>query len=122
MFFDEIDPDDYFHEDVRKLVQHYISLFFLDKVHPLDLERIRNNEDYISLIWNCDLCTGIDAVYDLIEKNKDKFPEIDDKPISEIKYALSILERCAKIGIPKVFAIGIILLFLKICKGCETAF
>jgi hypothetical protein len=38
----------------------------------------------------------------------------------DVKFMIRILNRCAKMGVPKEFAAGMMLLFLEFCEGVDV--
>jgi len=124
----EDNVNEFFHKDIEKLAKHYAVLFFSDKrnflngpISPHYLEGILEEKRFISLIMNLSISDGMLYIYDIISNNKGRFKnEIKfDKSFSDVKYVISLLNQCGRLGIPQRFRAGIIVLYFSICKGCK---
>jgi len=123
-FLETDEVDEFFQDDIKRFALYYTNLFFKNKKDYLGYDIDQDFlESYISIVLDFDICDGMEIIYDTIFRNSEKFKK-DIKfgrPYhGDIKYVLSLLNECAKLGIPKCFASGIIIIFLKACKGCKV--
>ena len=106
-----------FAEDIRNLSKEYIANFF--KYEEIHLggkipNEIMHSSNYIDLVINADITSGVAAIYKALEKY-----ELDEE--EQIKLVLGILNKCASRGVPKFFAAGITIMYMEICKGVEVS-
>ena len=114
----------FFVQDLKVLAQYYIQLFFSDKVtldgKPVSVEFMCDSVR-IDRILNLDICSGIDLIYDAVGVNysKDEMKGYERKGHlpDDVKYVLGLYNQCSKLGIPKCFATGIIIMYLELCRG-----
>lgn len=105
--------------DLRELVIFYLDMFFSGKksksgeaISP----HLYRNEEVIDLIMNLSMSNGIDMIYSILKK-KFKEKTTKGKLPADIDYTINILRHCARMGIPRNYAPGIIIMYLKLCEG-----
>lgn len=107
--------------DVNELSRQYIERFFADR----EMHCGGGIPDYllfskynISLILNTNIENGVKRAYHAIAQ-AERFPPCVDSGIvpDDVKLVMAILKQCAKVGIPKEFAAGVMLLHLEYCEG-----
>lgn len=98
----------------------YIRSFFHDKKlycgSPIPDESLYTDNN-ISLVINSRMSTGIDVFYDVFADEIDidcKSPCHED---ADIAFLLSVYLECAYRNIPKQYAAGIAILYLKLCAA-----
>jgi hypothetical protein len=114
----------FFAQDIDVLVQHYIQRFFLDKLtpkgEPVSLEAMLK-PSYIEQVPNLDICGGMDYIYEAVgvEYSKEEMKAFEKKGRlpDDVQYVISLYQQCSKLGIPKCFSTGIIIMYLELCKG-----
>lgn len=94
--------------DIESLAHHYIKMYFQEEDIPKNVK-----EKYISCILNTNIMRGVRLIYKALEKKRKKEKK-DKDDIHDIKYVLSLLQDCAKKGIPKCFACGILIMKLEL--------
>lgn len=113
---------DYFKSDLRLLAKYYIDLFFEGKQHYVGgsipksvLYSARNT----GMVLNLDISNGMHKVYSLLKNGSflEEEEESSRKVPEDIRYAIGLFAECAKSGIPKCFAVGIIIMYLELCEG-----
>ena len=105
-----------FAEDIRSLSKEYIDNFFKHEEMHLGGKipnEIMHSSNYIDLVIDADITSGVSAIYKALEKY-----ELDEE--EQIKLVLGILNKCASRGVPKFFAAGITIMYMEICKGVEV--
>lgn len=105
-----------FAEDIRNLSKEYIVNFF--KYEEMHLggkipNEIMHSSNYIDLVIDADISSGVTAIYKALEKY-----ELDEE--EQIKLVLGTLNKCASRGVPKFFAAGVAIMYMEICKGIEV--
>lgn len=106
-----------FAEDIRGLSKEYISNFFMNEEMHLGGKipnEIMHSSDYIDLVIDADITSGVTAIYKALEKY-----ELYEE--DQIKLVLGILNKCAIRGVPKFFAAGVTIMYMEICKGIEVS-
>lgn len=114
----------FFAKDIAVLVQHYIQRFFLDKLtldgEPVSLE-VMLNPSYVERVPDLDICGGMDYIYGAVgvdyTKEQMRVFEKKGRLPDDVQYVVSLYQQCSKLGIPKCFATGIIIMYLELCKG-----
>jgi hypothetical protein len=114
----------FFAKDINVLVEHYIQRFFLDKLtmdgEPVSLEAMLK-PSYVEAVPNLDICGGIDYIYSAVgvAYSKEEMRAFESKGHlpDDVQYVVGLYQQCAKMGIPKCFATGIIIMYLELCKG-----
>lgn len=115
-------------EDTKWLAKYYIDLFFKDKTMycggPIPNSFLYKDR-YISAVLNLDICNGMDFIYDAIgakytEKQLRHLERQGQLP-EDVKYVIAKFRDLAKAGIPKQFAVGILLIYLELCEGFKAA-
>lgn len=71
----------------------------------------------IDLVTSLSVCQGITLAHEMVKKLKAPRSYKNDVPF-EIDCVLASLDKVKSQGIPKSFQAGILLLYLKFCKGC----
>ena len=105
-----------FAEDIRNLSKEYIVNFFKHEEMHLGGKipnEIMHSSNYIDLVIDADISSGVTAIYKALEKY-----ELDEE--EQIKLVLGTLNKCASRGVPKFFAAGVAIMYMEICKGIEV--
>ena len=105
-----------FAEDIKNLAREYIGNFFKHEEMHLGGKipnKIMYSSNYVDLVIDADIASGVLAIYDALEKY-----ELEED--EEIKLVLEILNKCASRGIPKFFAAGVAVMYMEICKGVDV--
>lgn len=109
-------------DDLLKLINRQISLFFEDKeMHyggPIP-KRILKTPHYINLLANIDLTKAIDLTYESLGIREEELNDEDDVPES-VQKVINILGECARSGVAKEFAGGILLMYMELCEGIKV--
>lgn len=98
-------------EKTEKLAIEYIDKYFKEKEmhYGGEISKTTLHSDYyVSLVLNMDLMNGLDVAYSVLERE-----EVEN----DQELVISILDHCASLGIPKSFAIGLLLMHLEFCEG-----
>jgi hypothetical protein len=113
--------DDVITRDFLALAKHYIRQFFKNKVDEhgfeIDVEDLLTERN-ISLVLNLGICKGMPIIYNAmkskreIQKRKGKIPE-------DVQLVLKLLNECSRMLMPKLFAAGLIAIYVEVCKGCK---
>jgi len=104
--------------DFKNIAKEYILLFFC-KDNTLDKEALLTNRN-VSLVLNLDICSGLPLIYDAVTSNAEFKTKKKTKVSPDISFVLSMLNKCAKLMIPKCFAVGLIAIYLETVKGCKV--
>jgi hypothetical protein len=96
------------------LIRGYITEYFRGKKHALvDLHQMK----FVKLVINSSVCNSTQMVYDCISI------EYAHKKLHRYDYVDKLLKmhlQTAKLGIPKEFATGLILMEYALCKGIDV--
>jgi hypothetical protein len=102
--------DDYFLGNVKNLVVGYLRDFFSGKdmycgghIHP----KACSTDACVDLAMNTTIEVGVERAYGVMKR-----------PDSGI--VLRVFSECGRLGIPKCFRAGILLVYLKLCYGCNV--
>ena len=103
--------------EIRKIVadtSYYIDLYFHDK----DYDKSMNLYDmrFIKLVINSSIINSVHLIYECLSI------EYAGKKLRRRQYidkALDMFHHCAMRGIPKSFAVGIVLMDYIVCKGID---
>jgi hypothetical protein len=124
----DFDISEYAIEDAKLLAKHYIDMFFKDKSLYCGGSIPKNmlhKDRYISAVLNLDICNGMDYIYDAVgvtyTEEQMRYYERQGQLPEDVKYVISLFSMCAKAGIPKQFAVGIIVIYLELCEGHKLA-
>jgi hypothetical protein len=119
---------EFFLQDLQMLAKHYISLFFQDKSlycgGPVP-QNMLHSSGVIKQVINTDICDGVDLIYKALgvqytEQQLYKIERSGNLP-DDVKHVISLLNQCSRLGIPKCFASGIVLIYLDFCEGKKLA-
>jgi hypothetical protein len=115
----EFDCDAYL-QDLKHLVKYYISVYFENKNLP---EEVLYRSEHIDLVLHLDICKGADLFYKTMgtTNETDRVAERNGQLAGDVKKLIYLLNECAKLGIPRCFASGIVVLHLKLCEGLKVA-
>lgn len=118
---------EFYVEDIKALARSYMCGFFAKKkLHsggliPLDtLESHR----YLSFVMNLSISDGMGLIYATLDAQKTPTKNLEKHKkgnLEDIKYVLGLLNQCARYGIPKYFAAGIIIMYLELCEGYNVS-
>jgi hypothetical protein len=106
-----------FAEDIRNLSKECIVNFFKHEEMHLGGKipnEIMHSSNYIDLVIDADITSGVTAIYKALEKH-----ELEEE--EQIKLVLGTLNKCARRGVPKFFAAGVTIMYMEICKGIEVS-
>lgn len=113
-------------QDLKFLVKFYISLYFENKRclagQPFT-EEVLHSPEHVDLVLHMDICKGADLFYETMGTTEEvnRVAERNGQLAEDVKKLISLLNECAKLGIPSCFASGICILYLKLCDGLEVA-
>ncbi len=121
---DENENCPYTFEDIKDLAKSFIDLFFhdkLDKNGKTIPKEILHSERNISFVLNLNICKNMPMIYDSM---KDVFSNQKRKGKSslDIEYVMNKLSECAKRGVPKTFATGMVAIYLEVFENCKLAY
>jgi hypothetical protein len=110
-------------DDLIGLAKTYLSLFFKNRLdsdgNPMDPE-ILFSERNISLVLNCDICSGMPLFYDAVKsKYRKENIKRKGKIQADVECVLQLLNQCSKVSVPKCFAAGLIAVYAEMCEGCQ---
>lgn len=114
-----------FIENIRVLAREYINRFF--QVQEMYCGgKIPTSffltEENISMVMNTSLEDGVRRSYEIIEQDgRYKSEAIDSLVPEDVKLLISIMNKCSKLGVPKEFVPGIVLIYLEHCEGMKVA-
>jgi hypothetical protein len=120
----ETDISTEFLEDLRCLARHYTAVFFRDKIgrdgKAVPPKKIYT-QDYLSEVMNLEMEDGITRLYTAIgvDYTPEELREFErnGQVADDIKLMIRLLRECAKLGIPKCFASGILCIWAEQCQG-----
>jgi hypothetical protein len=120
----ESDISEAFLDDLRCLARHYIAVFFrgrMDDSGKSPAPKCLYTDSYVSEVMNLEMEDGITRLYtaigvDYTPEELRKF-ESNGQVADDIKLMITMLKECAKLGIPKCFASGILCIWAEVCKG-----
>lgn len=99
----------------------WIDLFFVGKQMYYGghiSSAVLHSPAYINKVLNLDIVHGIKEAYKLIEITGAIETSCDEESVPEdISIVVSLLEECHRLGIPKYYAAGIVLMALELCYG-----
>ncbi len=109
-------------KDYEELARTYLTIFFKTKttddgseVECEDLHTKRN----IFLVLNLNVCAGMPIIYRALNA-KQSFSSCKGNKIPEdILLVLKLLNECARMGMPKDFAAGLVAVYFELCRGCR---
>jgi len=112
--------------DAKSYVHICIGVFFKDKAMycggPVP-KRLLQSEDYMTLVLNTDVEYGAKTAYAALQRAEHQVTWETDDAVTvprEVKFVISILNHCKTLDIPKVFAPGLMLMYLEICEGVNV--
>ncbi len=111
-------------EEKVELAKKYINIFFSGREYHSGGKLSRYELEtpyYISLVLNTEISNGFELAYDMMGgENLDyQFEEEDTTITKDMSKVLTLLTECANLRIPKMFASGIIVMYLEVCEGFE---
>lgn len=119
--FDDID-DEYGLEKVYEYIKFILNNYFLGKeMYNGEIvdSRILNLEYYTNLIFNTNVCDGIDKSYEIMAENNFKVGEGTASGIPEdVRYVINALKGMKRI-VPQEFLGGVLLMQLELIEGLE---
>ena len=99
----------------REVAKNFIKRFFEDKDWfcggPIPNSELLNKAS-VDVVVGTEFCTGIDTLYAILKNNN-----LLQNKNKDILFVIKRLKDTKNKGIPKVFQAGILLLYLKHCKG-----
>lgn len=114
-----------FVENIRVLAREYINRFF--QVQEMYCggkipSSFLLTEENISMVMNTSLEDGVRRSYEIIEQDGRYQSEAIESLVPEdVKLLISIMNKCSKLGVPKEFVPGIVLIYLEHCEGMKVA-
>lgn len=103
---------------ILKDEKKYINIFFRNKGEWND--EMLFSQRYLDMVFDLDI-NDINLIYEAINLQHE---EIDLKKIErnghlpdDVKLVIVLLKECAKLRIPRFFAVGIIAMYLELCKN-----
>jgi hypothetical protein len=116
-----------FYGDVRVLTRQYMEQFFSNKMLHCGGKIPRSllyTDTHISMVMNFDISKGVDRAYEALEPllspEEVALSKQTGEATSDIKLVNDTLNLLARSGIPKQFAGGMMLLYLKFVEGIEV--
>lgn len=108
-------------KDFRNLAKEYLLLFF--STYNIDKDDLITDRN-ISLVLNFDVCSGVPKLYAAMTGKPDFKPNSKKKSkiAPDIQFMISMLNRCAKLTIPKCFAVGLVAVYLELVKNCKIKY
>jgi len=107
-------------EDIEA-AKKWITLFFKGKqmYYGGDIPpAVIYSPAYIDKVLNLDIVKGIKEAYDLIEITGAIETSCDEDSVpTDVSIVVGLLEECHRLGIPKFYAAGIVLMALELCHG-----
>jgi len=110
----------------KKLAADYLQAYFHSKkLHsgePISKEMI-NHPYTISRVLNTKSSDGFEMAHKMLgEPTKEERRKVEKTSgvYGNTEVIIQILEECSKMGIPKCFAAGILLLHLELCAGLSV--
>lgn len=114
----------HFHGDIRVLAEHHLVSFFSNQDYFCGgkiPENLLVTEKNISIAMNTNIEDGFPYAYKCIRESGTVAIQSDPNFISDdVKLVISILLKCAKAGVPREMATGLVLLYLEFCEGIDT--
>ena len=104
---------------IKKAVKNYLEAFFFNKDMycggPINAKTLCSQK-IIRTIMDTDSESGCRRAYDAMSRE-----DFKQKPKNkDIWFVISIFKECAKIGIPKCFRPGFLLVYLELCEGIQV--
>lgn len=107
---------------VQNAVKDYLDAFFFNKdMHcggPINA-RVLHSSNWVSTVMNTDSESGMGRAYAAMEREGFK-QTMTNGDTEDIWFMLGLLKECAKLGIPKCFRPGILLVHLELCEGISV--
>ena len=103
------------------MARQYMEVFFADKEFYCGgsiPQKILYSPSYITQVLNTDISHGVKQAYKILDDHDGISSVEEDEKISEdIRLILAVLKQCEDLRVPKVFAGGIMLVYLEVCEG-----
>jgi len=121
----ETEAEEFGGECLRQLAIKHMALFFQGREYYCGgkiPDSVLFNRDNVNLVVETEMSDGITRIHRVLRHNdlpRNFIPRINHR--WEIQYVLSLLNLCERIRIQKEFAAGIILIYLELCEGMNTA-
>ena len=112
--------------DAQAYAKVCIGVFFQDKAMYCGgsvPKRLLQAPQYVSLVLNTDVMDGVDVAYQSLRRASHQVTWETDEATTvprEVKFVIAILNHCKTLDIPKVFATGLMLMYLEICEGVNV--
>ena len=118
----EISEQPEFVESVKNAARNYLEAFF----HNRDMycggpisPQVLYSKAAISTVMNTDSESGCRRAYAAMARDNFKQGQ-KNKETEDILFVISIFKECAKLGIPKCFRPGVLLVYLELCEGIRV--
>ena len=107
-------------QDVDSAVE-WIDIFFAGKQMYYGgniSSAVLHSPAYVDRVLNLDIVHGIKKAYELIEITGAIEITCDEDNVPEdVSIVVNLLEECHRLGVPKYYAAGIVLMALELCYG-----
>lgn len=105
-------------KDIRLSAVDYMASFFRDKT-LVDGTSIPHvvlfSDDNVSMVMNTRMAKGIDHFYTVFEEEFESSLSPDGQLPSDIAFLMVVHKECARRNIPKQYASGIAIIYLRLC-------
>lgn len=101
--------------EIEAIVSRFISEHFKDKNIPFNVDLTQSR--YIEMVLGFDICRGVDAAYEAMDRSGRFDTSSSDHLIGEeIRYVIKTLGQIRK-RVPAEFAAGVLLMHLELVEG-----
>lgn len=110
--------------DVQATIRDLIGRYFDGKEMYCGGEipkSVLHAEEYVSLVLNTDVISGMDIVYDAIARSGQYQTESEHGVSEDVKHVIDLIHEIKKFGVPKPFITGILLMHLELCEGMSIS-
>lgn len=122
---DTFEVADWITEDIKKLAEDYIMLYFggLELFSGGEIPRsILKSSRYVSLVLNTNMNIGVDAAHlSLGEPTAEEVKNVERNGaiFNSTEKIIGVLSACSRARVPKCFAPGMMLMHLELCEGID---
>lgn len=113
--------DSRYKEEIKRMASDYVDIFFHDKKltsgRPIIQDEL-HTDDHVSLVMNTGMLDGIQMFYETFNADYVAPPESRVPLLAfEIRFLMRVFDECSRLQIPKQFASGIAMIYLKMCSN-----
>jgi len=107
---------------IKKAVKNYLEAFFFNRDMycggPINTKLLFSKK-VMSTVMDTDSESGMRRAY--LAMARDNFKQKKkNKETEDIWFVITLLKQCARLGIPKCFRPGFILVYLELCEGIQV--